>query len=129
MSIITNEKIFGKKSIAVYIYSYKILKVFSVFLLLNSGFSVIISGTVEGVHSQRKVGNPYYIKISEFRSFSCGDYHSNLLLGAIYRWPLYLHVAPSPGHHMDICGDYAAKHEIGCGCNKINDVLFCPQKV
>ena len=40
----------------------------------------------------------WLIGISEFRSFACDIHRSDLLLlSAIYRWPFYSHVAPSPG--------------------------------
>ena len=29
---------------------------------------------------------------------------------------------------LNICGDYAAEHEITFNCNKIIDVVFCPKK-
>ena len=29
---------------------------------------------------------------------------------------------------LNICGDYAAEHEITFNCNKIIGVLFCPKK-
>ena len=29
---------------------------------------------------------------------------------------------------LNICGDYAAEHEIICNCNKTIGVLFCPKK-
>jgi len=30
---------------------------------------------------------------------------------------------------LNICGDYAAEHEITFNCNKTNGVRFCPKKV
>jgi len=30
--------------------------------------------------------------------------------------------------HLNICGNYAAEHEIVFNCNKTIGVLFCPKK-
>jgi len=47
----------------------------------------------------------YFIGISEFLSFSCGDYHNGLLPMEPSVGDTWLHVVPSPGRHKTKFGE------------------------
>ena len=68
------------------------IKTSLVVIIINPSLLVSVGITLHA-HSSGASLYYYYIGINEFRSFVCGDYHSDLLLvSAIYRWTLWRHL-------------------------------------